>query len=444
MISKELKILTIGLSPEMVEEVKKRLKRFKLRYQITIVNNASDVDGTKDFSAIFFYSNLQPHKVLDSIKKINHRFPKSGLVWLTSRIDIKSTINSFRYGAFDILTLPLDDREVNVVLNRLKIYGAFQAGVMSPERAVLQMFSHPESFTEKIEVSTQLMRYLEIFFEVEKKLQFKFGEQNLNSIQNKFKVSDRQLKRIKRFISDDYGLIFGLHFLDDKFYFLLKDKDAEVNFLVLKNKSSWSVKEIISEYLSNVIRTSLSIIAESKRRQNILELSMTDEITGLFNQRKLVEDLEYYIARYHQDKVCFSLLFIDIDYFKTVNDRFGHVIGSQLLIDMSKVLKSQLRETDLVYRYGGDEFIVLLPETNLEMTKKVAVRINEKVKSETFKITDGPDYNLSLSIGIARFPEDATDAKSIIHFADEMMYLSKRSGRGKVFHVTEVEQNCVT
>lgn len=439
MIDKHLKILTIGLSPEMVEGMKKRLKRFKLRFHISIVNSLQDLDGSsKDFNAVFFYSNLQAAKVLDSIKKINHRFPKSGIIWLTARLDTRSAINSFRYGAFDILTLPLDDRDVNLVLNRIKLYGAFQAGVMSPERAVLQMFSHPESFTEKSEVSSQLMRYLEIFFKFEKKLQFKSNDENLRSIQKKLKLTDRQIKRVRRFVLDEFGLIFGLRFINEKFYFLLKDKDGVINYLVLKNMSSWSVNEVVSEYLSNVIRTSLSILAETKRRQNILELSMTDEITGLFNQRKLVEDLEYYIARYEQDKVGFSLLFIDIDYFKTVNDLFGHVIGSQLLIDMAKVLKSQLRETDLVYRYGGDEFIVLLPETNLELTKKVAVRINEKVKSETFKITDGPDYNLSLSIGIGLFPEDATSAKAIIHFADEMMYLSKKSGRGKVFHVTEV------
>lgn len=440
MVEKNFKILTIGLSPEMVEEIKKKLKRFKLRFQLSILSSIQDLEGnTKDFDAIFFYSNLQPQKVLDNIRKINHLFPKSGLVWLSAKLDSRLIINSFRVGAFDILSLPLDDREVNTVLNRLKLYGAFQAGVMSPERAVLQMFSHPESFTEKSEVSTQLMRYLEIFFNFEKKIEFKANEQTLKSVQEKLKLSDRQIKRIKRFVSDPYGLIFGLRFVGDKFYFLLKEKDGIVKYLVLKNKSSWDVHEIVSGYLSNVLRTSLSIIAETKRRQDILELSMTDEITGLFNQRKLIEDLEYYIARYQQDKQGFSLLFIDIDYFKTVNDLYGHVIGSQLLIDMSKVLKSQLRETDLVYRYGGDEFIVLLPETNLELTKKVAVRINEKVKNETFKITDGPDYNLSLSIGIGRFPEDAKDAKSIIHFADEMMYLSKKSGRGKVFHVTEVD-----
>src|SRR5690606_6871144 len=348
MTNRHLKILTIGLSPDMVEGIKKKLKRFKLQFNISIISNLQDVEGsTRDFNAIFFYSNLQPHKVLDSIKKINHRFPKSGLIWLTAKVDIKSAINSFRFGAFDILTLPLDDRDVNIVLNRLKLYGAFQAGVMSPERAVLQMFSHPESFTEKSEVSSQLMRYLEVFFEFEKKIQFKTNEQSLNSIQVKLRLSDRQIKRIKRFIADDFGLIFGLRFVKDKFYFLLKDREGIVNYLVLRNKSSWEVNEVVSEYLSNVIRTSISILAENRRRQDILELSMTDEITGLFNQRKLVEDLEYYIARFQQDKAGFSLLFIDIDYFKTVNDLFGHVIGSQLLVDMSKVLKSQLRETDL-------------------------------------------------------------------------------------------------
>lgn len=439
MIDRQLKVLTIGLSPEMVEGIKKRLKRFNMRFQISIVSSVSEVEGSKkNYDAIFYYSNLQPHKVLDSIKKINYLFPKSGLVWLTARADHKTIINSFRSGIFDILTLPFDDRDVNVVLNRLKLYGAFQAGAMGPERAVLQMFSHPETFIEKSEVSLQLMRYLEVFFDFEKIIEFSSTEKMINSIQKKLKLTERQMKRIKRFASDEYGLIFGLRFIKDKFYFLLKD-EGRMKYLVLKNKSAWSVKEIVSEYLANVVRTSLSIIAESKRRKNIIELSLTDEITGLFNQRKLVEDLEYYIARYDQDKLGFSLLFIDIDYFKTVNDLYGHVIGSQLLIDMARVLKSQLRESDLVYRYGGDEFIVLLPDTNLELTKKVAVRISEKVKSETFKITDGPDYHLSLSIGIGRFPDDAKDAKSIIHFADEMMYLSKKSGRGKVFHVTEVE-----
>jgi diguanylate cyclase (GGDEF)-like protein len=121
-----------------------------------------------------------------------------------------------------------------------------------------------------------------------------------------------------------------------------------------------------------------------------------------------------------------------------VNDQFGHVVGSQILTDMAVIVKAQLRSNDLVYRYGGDEFIVLLPKTNLDETKKIAVRISDAVKAAEFDIENNQKYRLSLSIGIASFPDDATSAKSIVDFADKMMYMSKKSGRGKVFHITEV------
>jgi len=103
------------------------------------------------------------------------------------------------------------------------------------------------------------------------------------------------------------------------------------------------------------------------------------------------------------------------------------------------ILKQQLRASDLVYRYGGDEFIVLLPKNSIEETKKIALRISEAVKDAEFKIFQTErTYKLSLSIGVAAFPQDATSAKAIIDFADKMMYMSKKSGRGKVFHVNEV------
>jgi diguanylate cyclase (GGDEF)-like protein len=105
---------------------------------------------------------------------------------------------------------------------------------------------------------------------------------------------------------------------------------------------------------------------------------------------------------------------------------------------MAAVLRTQLRSTDLVYRYGGDEFIVLLPRSNVEESKKIAIRMSEAVKASEFIIEGEKKYRLSLSIGIAEFPSDADSAKSIIEFADKMMYMSKKSGRGKVFHVTEV------
>jgi diguanylate cyclase (GGDEF)-like protein len=218
----------------------------------------------------------------------------------------------------------------------------------------------------------------------------------------------------------------------------VKRGDGKFAYLVAQNNSDFKIHDILSDYLSNVLKTSLSILSEAKRIDQIRLLSLTDEVTGLFNQRKLVEDLDLHISRYPHEKQVFSLLFIDIDYFKNVNDQFGHVVGSQLLVDMAAVLKTQLRASDLVYRYGGDEFIVLLPKSNVEESKKIAVRISEVVKAAEFVINHEQKYRLSLSIGISEFPSDADSAKSIIEFADKMMYMSKKSGRGKVFHITEV------
>jgi diguanylate cyclase (GGDEF)-like protein len=289
------------------------------------------------------------------------------------------------------------------------------------------------------DIAASLNQYLGLFFEVEKDIHFSASPKTIERLRVKLKLTDQQAKRINRFLADDTGLIFGLRFMKERFYFLVKHGDGKLSYLVAKNVSQYDIKDILSEYLSNVQKTSVSILTEGKRREEIKLLSLTDEVTGLFNQRKLLEDLDYYIGRYEHEKQGFSLLFIDIDYFKNVNDKYGHVVGSQLLIDMAGILKVQLRASDLVYRYGGDEFIVLLPRNSIEETKRIALRISDAVKNATFNIHQTDEtYKLSLSIGMAQFPQDATDAKAIIEFADKMMYMSKKSGRGKVFHVNEV------
>jgi diguanylate cyclase (GGDEF)-like protein len=435
-----LEILAIGLDSFSIEAIKKSLRENKLKYRISFLHDVSDLDSfnKRNAGAVFFYSNRQSQKTVDDIRKIHQLIPRAGITLLSPRPDQQGIIGGFRAGLFDFLTLPIDQNELRTVIYRLKLHGAIQSGQWSPERAVLHLFSRPESFVTVPDIAAGLDQYLSLFFEFEKEIHFNSSIKTLASMKDKLKLSEHQLKRIKRFLSDETGLIFGLRFFKGRFYFLIKRGDGKLSYLVARNSSEYGIKDILSDYLSNVLRTSLSILTESKKREQIRMLSLTDEVTGLFNQRKLVEDLELYISRYQHEKVGFSLLFVDIDYFKNVNDQFGHVVGSQLLIDMSNVLKAQLRSSDLVYRYGGDEFIVLLPRTSVEETKKIALRISDAVKAAEFDIDKDKKYRLSLSIGLAQFPTDATSAKSIIDFADKMMYMSKKSGRGKVFHVTEV------
>lgn len=435
-----LEILAIGLDSFSIEAIKKALKENGLKYYISFLQDVSELETytKKSVEAVFFFSNRQSQKTIQDIRKINLTFPRAAITLLSPRADQQGIIGAFRAGLFDFLTLPIDEHEIRTIIYRLQLHEVIQSGKWNPERAVLHLFSKPENFSAIEDIATSLNQYLNLFFHIEKNVLYSSQLEMTVAIEKLFKLSDHQHKRIKRFLSDPNGLIFGLRFHQDKFHFLVKTGENKFSYLVAKNTSDFQIHDILSDYLSNVLKTSLSILAESKRVNQIRLLSLTDEVTGLFNQRKLVEDLEYHIARYPHDKEVFSLLFVDIDYFKNVNDQFGHVVGSQLLIDMGAVVKTQLRSSDLVYRYGGDEFIVLLPKSNVEESKKIAVRISEAVREAEFAIDEDKKYRLSLSIGIAEFPSDADNAKSIIEFADKMMYMSKKSGRGKVFHITEV------
>lgn len=436
----KLDILAIGLDSRSIETIKSLLGENKLKYDLKIISDVSELASLKErnFHAVFFYSNRQSQKTVDDIRRIHQLVPGAGITLMSPKSDLSGVVSAFRAGLFDFLTLPLDKQELRTVIYRLKIHGAIQSGKWNPERAVLHLFSRPESFGTVKDIALNLNQYLKMFFTKETEITYSSNLKVLNSLKKKLPFTEKQFLRLKRFLSDETGLVFGLRFVDDHFYFLIKRGDGNLSYVVMKNNSRYQLKDILSDYLANVLRTSLTILYDAKRREEIRMLALTDEVTGIFNQRKLLEDLELYIGRYEHDRVGFSLLFVDIDYFKNVNDQFGHVVGSQLLIDMSNLLKVQLRSSDLVYRYGGDEFIVLLPRTSLEETKKIALRISNAVKDAEFDIEKDKKYRLSLSIGLAEFPTDALSAKAIIDFADKMMYMSKKSGRGKVFHVNEV------
>lgn len=157
-----------------------------------------------------------------------------------------------------------------------------------------------------------------------------------------------------------------------------------------------------------------------------------DELTGLYNQRYLPMALDHEINRSKRDKSAFTLLFLDIDYFKMVNDGRGHLVGSRLLIEVGQVLKGQVRDCDYCFRYGGDEFIVLLSNADAVNSKIVAERIRQAVEQKTFQV-EGHSLSLTVSIGLASYPTHAQTASGLIHLADQAMYYGKRKSRNVVF-----------
>jgi diguanylate cyclase (GGDEF)-like protein len=173
-------------------------------------------------------------------------------------------------------------------------------------------------------------------------------------------------------------------------------------------------------------------IDNARAVEKIQELTITDDCTGLYNARHLYKTLEAEVYRSTRFGYEFSILFLDLDHFKTVNDTHGHLIGSRLLAEIGYAIKAHLRLIDYAFRYGGDEFVVLLPQTSKEAALIVARRLRDVFRKESWLKSEGLNLNIRASMGVATFPEDAKSAHEIIRQADEMMYAVKNTTRDNV------------
>ena len=169
----------------------------------------------------------------------------------------------------------------------------------------------------------------------------------------------------------------------------------------------------------------------TRMMQKLQKLAITDGLTKLYNSRSFYSQLELEVDRYNRYKHPLSLLLLDIDNFKEFNDNFGHLEGDKVLVRFSQIIKSCLRTNDSAYRYGGEEFTVILPETNGEEAKTVAQRIRASLESEKFRPIPNKNAQITISIGVTQyFPKEELSA--FIRRADKAMYLSKKNGRNRV------------
>ncbi|ALC87206.1 chemotaxis protein CheY [Bacillus sp. FJAT-22090] len=185
------------------------------------------------------------------------------------------------------------------------------------------------------------------------------------------------------------------------------------------------------EQLHKEIETKQSLLMELNTK--LEKLSVTDSLTGLKNRRFFMERLEEHIVLFQKNNLPFSLLIIDIDFFKKVNDTWGHLIGDRVLIKLAEILNSTFKVEDIVARYGGEEFVVLLPDANKEKAKEKAEEFRRAVQSAEWKI----DQIVTVSIGVATIQNGDSDML-IISNADQALYTSKENGRNRVTHIEDI------
>ncbi|HEX7534506.1 MAG TPA: diguanylate cyclase [Syntrophales bacterium] len=172
-----------------------------------------------------------------------------------------------------------------------------------------------------------------------------------------------------------------------------------------------------------------ALLRESENRYR--ELSIVDDLTQLYNSRYFYQQLKMEIDRVDRYGQPLTLLLLDLDDFKQFNDTYGHIEGDQVLSRFGQVVKRCLRQTDSAYRYGGEEFTILLPMTTSEDGAVTAERIRAELKKEIFSPVSGKDVYITVSIGLAQY-KSQEDMKAFVHRVDQLMYQAKKNGKDRV------------
>lgn len=430
-------------------------------YEVTVVSTGSEAleraqkGGVALILADIYMSGMTGLELLETVKAQN---PALDVVIMTGYASIETAIQALKRGAADYLRKPFAAEELSAVVestlvqrrlyqeneqlkNQLRLYGISRsfASVDDPVRVLdlgLEALLHVASVREGVcLLSGAGMRFMELVHhrglgaDASQAIRDGFVARGLKHLQTLARVETVASARLKRILGDgsasgyreallvplmDRGVLTGA-------YVLLRDRDGE----------RFSAEEMEN---ARFIGRQVDLSYDSARRiQEARNLAFVDPLTDLYNARYLDIALEKRIAEAKTLGTSFSVLFLDLDYFKDVNDRYGHLTGGKVLIEASRILKANVREEDYVIRYGGDEFTLVLPATDRSGAREVAERIRRSLKDHVFLGREGKSVRLTASIGVATFPDDAQSREELIDQADRAMYRGKEATRDVVY-----------
>ncbi|NUN98171.1 MAG: sensor domain-containing diguanylate cyclase, partial [Candidatus Omnitrophica bacterium] len=212
----------------------------------------------------------------------------------------------------------------------------------------------------------------------------------------------------------------------------LKARGQVLGVINVNNSTTTKVFTEEDQELLMLFANHAAIALENSHLYGELEkLAITDGLTGLANHRAFQERLVRELSRAQRFQQEVSLLIIDIDHFKSINDRHGHQVGDQVLRSVADALQDQLRKMDYVARYGGEEFAVIMPQTRKTESVRIAERLRERMANERFVKVD-PTRSVTISVGVSEYPSDAREASQLVERADRALYFSKENGRNRV------------
>lgn len=193
----------------------------------------------------------------------------------------------------------------------------------------------------------------------------------------------------------------------------------------------YSTEELLLKIINNIKVKKINDELD-KINKELFEKATTDPLTGLYNRRFIIEQLNILISNYKRYLVPFAVMILDIDHFKRINDTYGHDIGDEILINLSKILKETLRKTDIIGRFGGEEFLCLIPNTPSENLPIIISKLLNNIRKFRYKYEED-EITFTISIGCCNFTKKYKTDNEIIKCADYMLYKAKNNGRDQAF-----------
>ncbi len=275
----------------------------------------------------------------------------------------------------------------------------------------------------------------------DEKKQLEHNEQHISAIYEMGKSFVRQIKEedlvyiLKEQLEHNH-ISFSRLRLEDDLSDIVYSKDKEVFSLIAQNeKLGYLVIEGLDEEYVQDINILSKRLALSIRRfhlyRGVQQLAITDSLTGTLSRNYCLERLDKELARARKFSFSLSVAMLDLDNFKTYNDKYGHISGDKILKELSLIMRQSLRNVDFIGRYGGEEFLLVMPEASSKGAKFALERIRSQIASHAVDLFKDR-VNLTVSVGIASFPADSEAFSDLIEKADKALYISKKSGKNKV------------
>jgi len=214
--------------------------------------------------------------------------------------------------------------------------------------------------------------------------------------------------------------------------FNINDENALIISIVTTDKEEISRINSHIPSIKNYLEAAKPVIESRILMAKLRDTSLRDGMTGLYNRRFLEEFIATIVKQAARDNETYSVMMLDVDFFKMVNDTYGHDIGDKVIIELAKVLRESIREADLAIRYGGEEFVVMLHNATENGALIVANKIHSAFANLKFNVGNGEILQKTISIGIAKFPTDGDTLWKCIKYADTALYVAKTTGRNKI------------